>query len=164
MSFDRILKAMSCISDKTTFIFGESPTLADFGFYGQLQSLATDPTPWAVMREKGEGIFSYLQLLEDASGIEPAEMSMRSMSAGAVDLLRLAAGLYLPYLRENDRAVAAGDPSFSFEIEGLGYVQAPFKYHAKCYRVLREKFAALDPSARSQVEAAFGSVELLTLT
>jgi glutathione S-transferase len=164
MSFHRILKAMSRMSDKTTFIFGESPTLADFGFYGQLQSLATDPTPWAVMRQEGPGIFPYLQLLDDASGIEPAEMGMPLVSAGTIDLLRLAADIYLPYLRANERAVTAGDQSFSFKVEGTRYVQAPFKYHAKCYRVVREKFTALEPSARFQVEAALGSAGLLSLT
>ena len=164
MSFTRILKAMDRMSEKTTFIFGESPILADFGFYGQLQSLATDPTSWAVMRQEAPGTFPYLQLLEDASGIEPVEMSLPSVSAGTIDLLRLAANVYLPYLRANEKAVAANDPSFSFEVGGLRYVQTPFKYHAKCYRVLRDKFAALDSSARLEVEAALGSIELLSLT
>jgi glutathione S-transferase len=164
MSFNRVLKALNNMYERTTFIFGESPTLADFGFYGQLQSLATDPTPWAIMRQEGAGVFPYLQLLEDASGIEPAEMSMPFVGTGAIDLLRFASDVYLPYLRANEKAVVANDPSFSFEVEGARYVQAPFKYHAKCYRILREKFAALEDTARLQVEAALGRVELLSLT
>ncbi|MCA6112677.1 glutathione S-transferase N-terminal domain-containing protein [Bradyrhizobium cenepequi] len=162
MSFGRLLSAMNRISEKTTFIFGDAPTLADFGFYGQLQSLATDPTPWTVMRQEGLGVFPYLQLLEDASGIEPTNMSMAALSAGSVELLRLAAEVYLPYLRANDKAVAANEQSFALEVKGLRYMQAPFKYHAKCYRILREKFAALQQTARSQVEATLGSVELLS--
>jgi glutathione S-transferase len=162
MSFRRLLKAMNRLSDKTTFIFGDSPTLADFGFYGQLQSLATDPTSWAVMRRKGLGVLPYLQLLEDPSGAEPAELSLPLVGAATVELLGFAADIYLPYLQANERAVAANEPSFSFEVEGLRYVQAPFKYHAKCYRVLREKFAALEFPARDQVEAALGSSELLS--
>lgn len=160
MSFNRVLKAINRLSDRTTFIFGDSPTLADFGFYGQLQSLATDPTSWEVMREEGPGVFPYLQLLEDPSGIEPAATGMPS-GEGAT-LLRVAADIYLPYLSANDKAVGEGAPSFSFEVEGLRYVQAPFKYHAKCYRVLREKFERLDASARLQVEAALGSITLLS--
>ena len=162
--FNRALKAMDKVSERTTFIFGESPTLADFGFYGQFQSLATDPTPWAVMRQEGAGVFPYLQLLEDASGIEPAVMTMAAVVNGTIDLLRLAVDVYLPYLRANERAVSANDSSFSFEVGGESYVQVPFKYHAKCYRILREKFAALEDSARLQVEAALGSVDLLSLT
>jgi glutathione S-transferase len=163
MSFKRLLKAMDQVSSKSTFIFGASPTLGDFGFYGQLESLATDPTPSALMRQEGIGVFPYLQLLEDPSGIEPAELNLRDVGAGAAALLRLANDVYLPYLQANERAVAAGEPSFSFDVDGERYVQAPFKYHAKCYRVLRDKFNALDPVSRAQVEAALDGAERLSL-
>jgi glutathione S-transferase len=162
ISFTRLLKAMDRVANHSTFIFGASPTLGDFGFYGQLQSLATDPTPWALMRDEGLGVFPYLQLLEDPSGIEPTALSLRNIGAGTADLLQLASDIYLPYLRANEKAVAAGETSFSFEVEGHRYTQAPFKYHAKCYRVLRDKFSALDPVSRSQVEAALGGAELLS--
>jgi len=161
MSFDRLLKAMDRLSDNATFIFGASPTLADFGFYGQLQSLAADPTPWASMRGAAPGVFPYLQLLEDSSGIETQELSLLDIGAATADLLRIVVDIYLPYLRANERALAGNEPSFAFEVDGLRYVQEPFKYHAKCYRVLREKFSALDPGARSQVEAVLGSTEFL---
>ena len=161
MSFHRLLMAMDRLSDRTTFIFGDSPTLADFGFYGQLQSLATDPTSWAVMRRDGLGVLPYLQLLEDPSGIEPAKLSLSSPGPATVELLRLAGDIYLPYLLANEKAVVANESSFSFEFDGRRYVQAPFKYHAKCYRVLREKFAALPIFARDQVETALGSTKLL---
>jgi glutathione S-transferase len=162
MSFRRLLTAMSRLSDRTTFIFGDSPTLADFGFYGQLQSLATDPTSWAVMRQEGLGVLPYLQLLEDPSGVEPARPSISSCGPATVELLRLAADIYLPYLLANENAVVANKSSFSFEVDGHRYAQTPFKYHAKCYRVLREKFAAMPTLARDQVEAALGSAKLLS--
>lgn len=162
LSFSRLLKAMDRISSDSTFIFGEAPTIADFGFYGQLQSLATDPTPWARMRQDAMSVFPYLQLLDDPSGVEPAEMSLLNIGAAAGDLLRLAADIYIPYLRANERAVASNEASFSFEVEGLSCAQAPFKYHAKCYRVLRDKFDALDPTARSQVQAVLGCTRPLS--
>ena len=162
LSFRRLLKAMDRLANHSTFIFGASPTLGDFGFYGQLQSLATDPTPWALMRDEGLGVFPYLQLLEDPSGIDPAEMSLREIGEGAAGLLQLASDIYLPYLRANEKAVAGGETSFSFEVDGHRYVQAPFKYHAKCYRLLRDKFNALDPISRAQVEAALGGADLLS--
>lgn len=161
MSFDRLLKIMDRLSDNATFIFGASPTLADFGFYGQLQSLATDPTPWASMRHAAPGVFAYLQLLEDSSGIEPRELSFLDIGAAAADLLRFAADIYLPYLRANERALAANESTLAFEVGELRYVQQPFKYHAKCYRVLRDKYNALDPRARSQIEVALGDSEPL---
>ena len=165
MSFRRLLKAMDRLPEKTTFIFGDSPTLADFGFYGQLQSLATDPTSWIVMRREGMGVLPYLQLLEDPSGVEPEKLSLPLVGAATIDILRLATDIYLPYLAANEKAVAANEASFSFEVEGARYVQAPFKYHAKCYRVLREKFAALAAaSARTNRERPWKrQTPLLTL-
>ena len=160
-SFVRILEAINRITDKTTFLFGDSPTIADFGVYGQLQSLATDPTSWEVMRQHGMGVFPYLQLLEDSSGLEPSVVGMGQLSAGTTELLRIAANIYLPYLHANEDALATGKQIVSLELEGMRYSQAPFKYHAKCYRILREEYAALNPPDRSQVEAALGSVELL---
>lgn len=162
MTFKRLLKAMDGVANHSTFIFGASPTLGDFGFYGQLQSVATDPTPSAFMRQEAMGAFPYLQLLEDPSGIEPADLSLRDLGAGTADLLRLASDIYLPYLQANERAVAGGETSFSFEVDGHRYTQAPFKYHAKCYRVLRDKFSALDPVSLAQVEAVLGGAELLS--
>jgi hypothetical protein len=114
------------------------------------------------MRQEAPAVFPYLQLLEDASGIEPADISMRYVSSSTVQLLRVAASIYLPYLKANDQAVAANEQSFSLEVEGQRYDQTVFKYHAKCYRIIREKFAALDPAARLEVETALGSVELLS--
>jgi glutathione S-transferase len=160
-TFMQVLGAINRVAEKTTFLFGDSPTIADFGVYGQLQSLATDPTSWEIMRQQALGVFPYLQLLEDPSGLEASLIGMAQLSSGTIELLRLAANIYLPYLRANEEALANGEQTLSFELEGMHYRQAPFTYHAKCYRVLREKFAALNSSARSEVEAALGNVRLL---
>lgn len=150
-SFNRLLKAMDGISSSSTFLFGNSPTLADFGLYGQLQSLATDPTPWKAMRDRGLGIFPYLQLLEDSSGIDPEQIDLSNVGAATTGLLQLAADIYLPYLKSNQQALEEGRPEFCFEVLGLSYTQAPFKYHAKCYRLLQEKYNALNASARLRI-------------
>jgi glutathione S-transferase len=89
--FVRLLRIMDSLTDSSTFLFGASPTLADFGVYGQLQSLATDPTPWAVMRDAAPGIFPYLQLLEDASGIEPSVIVLGDIGKPTLNLLQFAA-------------------------------------------------------------------------
>ena len=150
-SFNRLLQAMDGVSNSSTFIFGASPTLADFGLYGQLQSLATDPTSWKVMRDRGIGVFPYLQLLEDSSGIEPTKIDLRDIGSAASGLLRLAANIYIPYLQSNQRALTENRSELSFEIDGIRYAQAPFKYHAKCYRVLCEKYSALSATSRSRI-------------
>lgn len=150
-SFARLLAIMQRVPGQTTFLLGAAPTLADFGFYGQLQSLATDPSPWAIMRERAPAIFPYLQLLEDASGIEPAAMTCRDLGTSAIALVRFAAEFYLPYLRANELALQASAPSFAFEVDGMTYCQAPFRYHGKCYRVLRDEYRAIPHTQRAAV-------------
>jgi glutathione S-transferase len=149
-SFRRLLALMDRLMTGTTFIFGACPTLADFGFYGQLQSLATDPTSWAVMRDLAPGVFPYLQLLEDASGIEPTKLDADEPCEPTLGLLRFAASFYLPYLEANERGLMSGLDTFAFRAEGLDFRQAPFRYHAKCYRWLKEEFEALPEGARAR--------------
>jgi glutathione S-transferase len=159
--FQRLLAILAKLDTETTFLFGASPTLADFGFYGQLQSLATDPSPWRIMRERAPGVFTYLQHLEDASGIEPAPMSVRSLGAAAIGLLKFAAAYYLPYLQANAEALQAGRPEVSLEVDGMIYRQAPFKYHGKCLRVLRDEYAAIPARQRSDLDDTLRSVGAL---
>jgi len=127
-----------------------------------LQSLATDPTPWSIMRDAAAGVFPYLQLLEDASGIDPSVISMRGLGAAAIELLRFAAEFYLPYLKANERALNGGQSSFSIEVDGMRYSQAPFKYHARCLRTLREKYQAVPVGRRARVDDILGNVDALT--
>ena len=149
-TFKRLLGPMNRLATSSTFIFGASPTLADFGFYGQLQSLATDPTSWAVMRSFAPGLFSYLQLLEDASGIEPVELRFDELGAPTIDILRYAASIYLPYLAANELALANGQAVVSIRLEGDEFHQNTFRYHAKCYRLLKEEFNALPREAHAR--------------
>ena len=64
-TLDRHLRTMP-------FLLGSRPSLADFGFYGQLQILSVDPTPAAEMRTRAPDVFCWLMRLDDASGVEGA--------------------------------------------------------------------------------------------
>jgi hypothetical protein len=61
------------------------------------------------------------------------------------------AGLFLPWSSANARALAAGEPEFSVELEGRPFSQQTQKYHAKSLGVLKARYrglpdrAALDP-------------------
>lgn len=151
LTFNRLLNVMDNVAESFAFLFGDSPTLADFGLYGQLQSLATDPTPSSKMRERAPGVFPYLQLLDDSSGIEPSQVPLAKLGGTTIGLLRLATEIYLPYLRANERALIDDKPELSFEVDGIPYTQAPFKFHRKCLSTLRDEFAALPRVARDGV-------------
>lgn len=154
-SFDRILDAFEKLPGHSTYIFGERPTLADFGWYGQLISLATDPTPWALMRRRAPNLFAWLQLMEDASGVEESEIHETPALAS---LLGVAGKIYLPFLSANSTAIDAGHGRFSFSVLGHQYEQGVFRYQQKCLRWLQEEFAALQGSdlARARILLAPG--------
>jgi glutathione S-transferase len=150
-SFRRVLAAFDHVEESATFIFGPRPVLADFGWYGQLVSLATDPTPWAFMREHAPGVFAYLQLLEDASGIdEEWPRASDALPPAVAELLRVAGDVYLPFLKANAEAFHAGARTFSFSALGMKYSQDTFKYQVKCLQWLRDEVKALRGEARDR--------------
>ena len=67
-SFHRILNLMECHVSMHDFLFGTRPSLGDFGIFGQLKSLSTDPTPLAIMRAEVMKTESWVRQLDDASG------------------------------------------------------------------------------------------------
>ncbi len=164
-SFKRVLAAFNETFEESTFLFGDTPLLADFGWYGQLESLATDPTSRAQMTEAAPAVFSYLQLLEDASGIEEAADTGPWLPKGTMQLLHLAGEVYLPFLHANAQALSRGKQSFSISAFGLQHQQKTFRYQGKCWGWLIQEFRDLPSDARSRVEAVLresGCLKILT--
>lgn len=150
-TFTRLLRAIDALPTSSSFLFGSSPLLGDFGLYGQLQSLATDPTPSARMRRDAPNVFLYLQLLEDASGIDAAAKFDQRLGRGAIDILRIAADIYVPYLLANEQALSTGAHSLRLEVTDGAYSAAPFKYHLKCLQKLRNEYALLSAATRTWI-------------
>lgn len=159
--FHRLLMITNDIFVHSTFLFGDSPLLADFGLYGQLESLATDPTAGNLMREKSTGVFPYLQLLDDSSGIEETTITMSDITPTVAELLRLASEYYLPYLYANKGARMNGESILSIRVHDKTFTQRTFKYHEKCLLVLQKEYASIPPASRSGVDDLLDSVGAL---
>jgi glutathione S-transferase len=150
----RILAIFEAHVTEQRYLFGSRPSLADFGWLGQLSQLATDPTPQEMMRAEFPFTYRWLANLDDASGVEGEWLANRSPTPAAVkELLDLARAIYFPFLRANADAVATGAETFSVELLGRTYGQGAFKYQVKCLAELRAAFARLDDCARSKVAA-----------
>jgi glutathione S-transferase len=152
-SYRRTLAALEQAVPTREYLFGTRPSLADFGLFGQLQILATDPTSAAIMRREAPHLHTWLMRLDDASGVDgewqPADAAP---GTAVVGLLRLAGEAYLPFLKANAEAIDEGRDTLHVEIMGRAFTQAPFRYQAKCYRALRSAYAALGPDARMRVQ------------
>src|SRR5579871_3994759 len=141
------------------WLFGARPSLADFGWYGQFSQLARDATPRAMLRSDYPAALTWIEMLDDASGMEPGAWRdpAAEPSPALAGLCDLASELYLPFLAENARALADGRTELSMTLLGRPYTQAPFGYQAKCLAALKAAFAALPPAARQQVETALAA-------
>ncbi len=135
-------------------LFGTRPSLAEFGIYGQLSQLGTDPTPQTMMRADYPYTYRWLAHIDDMSGLEGEwEPGFAPVVA---ELVRIAGQVYVPFLRANEQAAEAGEETFRMEAMGLPYTQGVFKYQLKCLRELRARYARLEGAARAEVDSVLG--------
>jgi glutathione S-transferase len=149
----RIFAIFDDLAADELFLFGSRPSMADFGWYGQLSQLATDPTPADLMRGTAPLCMRWLLTVDDAGGVEGAWRDPALPPTAAVGaLLKLAAELYLPFLTANAAAAEAGRDTFETELMGRPYAQGVFRYQVKCLGELRAAYAGLSADARSRVD------------
>ncbi len=153
----QILSAFEAMVTEQNYLFGTRPSLADFGWFGQISQLAVDPTPQDMMREEFPFTFRWIAELDDASGVE-GEWGEPAPAVKA--LLKLAGRIYFPFLLANARAVAKGEETFTVELLGRPYTQGAFKYQVKCLAELRAVHAKLGGAADA-ILAEAGCLEAL---
>lgn len=143
----------------TCFLFGDRPSLADLAFYGQIKVMSYDPTPMAFLRAERPYFYRWLDLADDASGVE-GEWS-QGLSEPVKDLLAIAGETYLPFLKANEEALEKEEKTFSLALEGETYSQGVFKYQKRCLDALREAWSNLDAESRETLRALIGPGETL---
>ena len=147
-------------------LFGTRPSLAEFSLYGQLSQLGVDPTAQAMMRKDYPYSYRWLLHIDDMSGIDGAwETEIAGADAPFAPiiaaLLKQVGDIYMPFLRANAAAIAAGEETFTITAMGLPYTQGVFKYQLKCLADLRARYAALDDAARAKVDPLLAEVGCL---
>jgi glutathione S-transferase len=150
------LEAMA--TGRTRFLFGDRVSLADLALYGQLKVMSVDPTPMAWMRAETPYLYRWLDLADDASGLEGAWLGAADTLAQAPvkALLAQAGDSYLPFLKSNADALAVGAETFELTLEGYRYSQGVFKYQAKCLETLRADWKALGAGGKQTLRGLIG--------
>ena len=69
-SYHELLAILDSFVARDEFLFGTRPSLADFGLFGQLKTLASDHTPMLIMRAKAPAVHDWVRRLDDLSGVE----------------------------------------------------------------------------------------------
>ena len=148
--FAQILAALECMVATDRFLFGTRPSLADFGLYGQLTTLAADPTSKAVIRRAAPRTERWVRRLDDGSGID-GDWATTGGSRAVAALIAMAGQIYLPFLEANASAVADKAELVEVELAKRPYTQPPYRYQSKCLDFLRAQFATLDLTARGRI-------------
>jgi glutathione S-transferase len=156
--YHEVLAILKNLLGNGRYMFGTRPSLADFGWFGQLKTLADDSSPMAIMRREAQIVADWVRQTDDASGIEGEWRSGEAPEA-LRRLLTIAGDVYLPFLAANAAARDRGDEYFSMEIYDKPYTQATFRYQVKCLGWLRSEFATLDSAARDAVTAILGDTK-----
>jgi glutathione S-transferase len=133
------------------YLFGGRPAFGDFGLWGQIYEMWTDPTAGAIIGGSTPHVLDWVHRM-----LWPrAEGTFESWSALAptlMPILREQVGArFMPWTCTNEKALAEGSEEFSVTLAGQTWTQKPQKYHARSLGMLRAKYAevadkaALDP-------------------
>jgi len=156
-SFERLLQLLDAHLTRARFLMGARPGAADFAVFGQLtQLVGFDPTPAAVALALAPRVVAWVDLVEDLSGLEPAEDGWTARDA-IPDTLRAlfeeVGRVYVPFLLANAAALASGAERVECTLAGRAWVQRPFPYQGKCLTWLREARDALSVDDRAVVDS-----------
>lgn len=160
-SFHELLAILDSFATRDEFLFGTRPSLADFGLFGQLKTLASDHTSMLIMRNTVPSVYDWVRRLEDSSGIEGEWHDFAGMRPAVGELLKFSARYYLPFLEANANAHAEGADTMTVDLAGHVFEQPTFKYQVKCYDRLRKLLQNEQVDALRDLLAATGCLQYL---
>jgi glutathione S-transferase len=142
------------------YLFGARPAYADFGLWGQIYEMWTDPTAGAIIGGGAPNVLDWVHrmLWPDAKGpferwptLAPTLMPILTEQVGRQ---------FMPWTCANEKALAQGQEQFSVTLGDKVWSQKPQKYHARSLAMLRAKYAAVvDKAALDPVLEAAGCLQ-----
>ncbi len=133
------------------YLFGARPAFGDFGLWGQIYEMWTDPTAGALIGGGAPHVLDWVHRMlwprakgefEAWSSLSPTLMPILTEQIGK---------RFMPWTLANEKALADKQEEFSVTLGGEVWTQKPQKYHARSLGVLRARYAgiadktALDP-------------------
>jgi glutathione S-transferase len=142
------------IFSKRSFIFGETPSLADIGLSGPFyRHFALDPVPLKIIKNEAPSILNWLDALQNTKLKNIKHEFIEDIPADLDPLLEEIGRVYLPYLCKNVEAVQSSKKYFEFRTGELNIRKARFsQYRVWCLKELREKFYSLSKDDQTSVE------------
>src|SRR6202795_2108330 len=129
------------------YLFGARPAFGDFGLWGQIYQMWTDPTAGALIGGGAPHVLDWVHRMlwpraegkfETWSTLEPTLMPILTRQIGTQ---------FMPWTRANEKALAEKQEEFSVALGDKVWIQKPQKYHARSLGLLRAKYAEVTDKA-----------------
>ena len=156
-SYKRFIEQLEESLARHSFLFGNRPSSADYAIYGQLtQLIGFDPTSRAIAYDRSPRVISWLDLMEDMSGLEPEEADWLSLENALENLgpiFQEIGRVYIPALLANAQGIATNTESWKTQIDEATWEQKCFPYQAKCLKWINDEFNELNENDQSLVSS-----------
>jgi glutathione S-transferase len=139
------------------YLFGGRPAFGDFGLWGQIYQMWTDPTAGALIEGGAPHVLNWVHRMlwpkaegafEGWSTLEPTLMPILTEQVGRN---------FMPWTCANEKALSGSQEEFSVTLSNKTWTQRPQKYHARSLGMLRARYAAVpDKAALDPVLEAAG--------
>jgi glutathione S-transferase len=149
--FEEFVDALEAGLSHQMFLFGERPSIADFGLYGMLSQFVVDPTPASAIRARAVRLYQWTHYVDDLSGHD-GDWSTEVANETVRALVRLAGKTLLPMMLANAQAVAADQPLMKYELGGVTVTAIARPYPMHCWQWLKQMFAGLPPDERASIK------------
>jgi glutathione S-transferase len=129
------------------YLFGGRPAFGDFGLWGQIYEMWTDPTTGALIGGGAPNVLDWVHrmLWPKAEG---AFETWPSLAPTLMPILTNQAGqFFMPWTCANEKALIEQQEQFSVTLGDKVWTQKPQKYHARSLGMLRAKYAAVTDKA-----------------
>lgn len=143
--YENFLDALERVLSERFFLFGDRPSLAEFGIYGQMTQYAIDPMVSSILRERAVRAFQWTFFIDDLSGYPEGEWFAPEdcLTESMEGLIRSLAPWYFALL-DRIRTNLSG-PLDATRLNGAAY-------RVRCLLSLKQQLAALSDADRALVK------------
>jgi hypothetical protein len=150
----RVLGTLESIFQQRPFIFGDRPTLADFGLFGPMfRHFSQDPTPAQIMRETAPGVFEWVGRMWNARASQLSGELVSGIPGDILPLLQEIGATHLLNLAANTQAWREHKKHYDVTIQGAHYTRLPVcRYRSWCLEQLQNHCKQLPPGTRDSLQ------------